>query len=157
MRLVFDPRVGLKRFITSLKNLFNPTRGSNTSRITNSLPLFSLLNHTLNFHNWRLICVYPDVEMGVDPLNDSSEFDNFPSASTSVISVNKDNSLQIPHEKRFKCIHCRNASVQPSFNNLNELLRHFKDARCFIGFSEDQLLPTTCQRIRCKFRPLPRN
>ena len=25
MRLVFDPRVGLKKFITSLKNLFNPT------------------------------------------------------------------------------------------------------------------------------------
>ena len=24
--LVFDPRVGLKRFITSLKNLFNPTQ-----------------------------------------------------------------------------------------------------------------------------------
>ena len=57
MRLVFDPRVGLKRFITSLKNLFNPTPGSNTSRITNSLPLFYLLNHTLNFHNLRLFCV----------------------------------------------------------------------------------------------------
>ena len=38
-------------------NLLSPTRGSNTSRITNSLSLFSLLNHTLNFHNWRLICV----------------------------------------------------------------------------------------------------
>ena len=57
IRLVFDPRVGPKRFITSLKNLFDPTRGSNTSRITNSLPLFYLLNHTLNFQNWRLICV----------------------------------------------------------------------------------------------------
>ena len=54
---MFDPRVGPKRFITSLKNLFDPTRGSNTSRITNSLPLFYLLNHTLNFQNWRLICV----------------------------------------------------------------------------------------------------
>ena len=57
MRLVFDPRVGLKSFISSLKNRFCPTRGSNTSRITNSLSLFYLLNHSLNFHNWRLICV----------------------------------------------------------------------------------------------------
>ena len=59
MRLVFDPRVGLKRFFNKVINLFSPTRGSNRSRITNSMPLFSLLNHTLNFHNWRLICVLP--------------------------------------------------------------------------------------------------
>ena len=51
-----------RQFITSLKNLFDPTRGSNTSRTTNSLPLFYLFNHTLNFQNWRLIsvlqCIY---------------------------------------------------------------------------------------------------
>ena len=49
------PSSWAKRFITSLKNLFNPTRGS--YKQTNSLPIFSLLNHTLNFNNWRLICV----------------------------------------------------------------------------------------------------
>ena len=48
MRLVFDPRVGLKRFFNEVIKLFSPTRRSNTSRITNSLSLFSLLNHTLN-------------------------------------------------------------------------------------------------------------
>ena len=52
-----DPRVGSKRFFNEVINLFGPTRGSNTSRITNSSPLFYLLNHTLNFQNWRLICV----------------------------------------------------------------------------------------------------
>ena len=54
---MFDPRLGSKRFFNEVINLFGPTRGSNTSRITNSLPLFYLLNHTLNFQNWRLICV----------------------------------------------------------------------------------------------------
>ena len=38
-------------------NHSGPTRGSITSRITDSLSLFYLLNHTLNFQNWRLICV----------------------------------------------------------------------------------------------------
>ena len=28
-----------------------------TSRITNSLPLFSLLYQALNFHHWHLFCV----------------------------------------------------------------------------------------------------
>ena len=57
MRLVFDPRGGLKRFFNEVILLFNPTRGSNTSRITNSLSLFSLIHHTLNLQNWRLFCV----------------------------------------------------------------------------------------------------
>ena len=30
---------------------------TNTSRITNSLPLFSLPYQTLNFYNWHLFCV----------------------------------------------------------------------------------------------------
>ena len=46
------------RFFNERINIFSPTRGSKTSRITNSLPLFYLLNHTLNFQNWRLICVF---------------------------------------------------------------------------------------------------
>ena len=54
---MFDLRVGLKRFITSLKNYFNPTRGSNTSHKTNYLSFFFLLNQTLNVHNWHLFCV----------------------------------------------------------------------------------------------------
>ena len=43
--------------VTSLKNLFNPTQKSNTSHNTNYLPLFSLLNQTLNFSNCHLFCV----------------------------------------------------------------------------------------------------
>ena len=56
MRLTFDPRVGLKRFFTLLKNLFNPTRRSSTSHKTNYLSFFSLLNQTLNFQNCHLFC-----------------------------------------------------------------------------------------------------
>ena len=53
--VTLDPRVGLKSFITSLKNLFNPTRGS---RVTNKFfaALFYTSRH-LNFHNWHLLCV----------------------------------------------------------------------------------------------------
>ena len=54
---MFFVSVGLKSFITSLKNLFNPTRRSNTSHKTNYLSFFSLLNQTLNFRNWHLFCV----------------------------------------------------------------------------------------------------
>ena len=44
--------------LLTLKNLFNPTRRSNASHKTNSLPFYSLLNQTLNFrNNWRLFCV----------------------------------------------------------------------------------------------------
>ena len=44
---MFDLRVWLKIFITSLKNLFSPTRRSNTSNKTNYLSFFSLLNQTI--------------------------------------------------------------------------------------------------------------
>ena len=54
---MFDPQVGLKRFITWLKNLFGPTQRSNTSHKTNYLSFFSLLNQTLKFNNWHLFCV----------------------------------------------------------------------------------------------------
>ena len=66
MRLVFDPRVGLKRFFNEVINHFSPTRGSNTSRITNSLSLFSILYQTLNFHNWHLFCVFQNNGLMVD-------------------------------------------------------------------------------------------
>ena len=50
--------------ITSLKNLFYPTRRSNTSHKTNYLSFFSLLNQTLNFHNWHLFCILSYTECG---------------------------------------------------------------------------------------------
>ena len=47
----------LQNIIPSLKNLFHPTRRSNTSHKTNYLSFFSLLNLTLNFQNWHLFFV----------------------------------------------------------------------------------------------------
>ena len=101
---VFDPQVGLKRFFNEVINLFNPTRGSNNSRITNSLPLFSLLNHTLNFHNWRLFCVLQSAPWGK-------------SGGKSAVALPEFPRLYSIHYRRFLCLSSSDP-IFPFFANL---------------------------------------